>query len=124
MNGKPTKSGPTMSRKVGQRNKAIKVSFIVNEVHEVIGKTNSETVAKLSQLLGYENIVGKFWDSQLSRQQDKTFTVSIGGGYYLNPKFSIRDIQKNIKMLNKKTNYNVRIVEKLKKEIVHEKLIG
>ncbi len=114
MNGKPTENGVSKLRKVSKRNKATKVSFIVNGVHEVNGKTNRETVAKLSQLLGYENIVGKFWDSQLSTQQDKTFTISIGGGYYLNPKFSIRDIRNNINMLNQKTNFNVRVVEKLK----------
>lgn len=99
-----------------ERNKAVSVSFRVNDSCEISGKSNIESVAKLSQMIGYENIVGKFWDSQLSRHMDKTFNVPIGGGYYLNPKFSIRDIRTNIKSLNKKTGLNVKIIERPKRK--------
>ena len=112
MNDKQNVEKKITKRKVNKvRNKKTKITIKINDFLDVTGSSNKEVITKLAQSIGYKNIVGAVWDSQISTLQTKTFEVPIGGGYYLNPKFSIRDIRSNINNINKKKKMNIEIIE-------------
>ena len=93
------------------RNKMTKVSFKLNGNINITGNSNIEVVSRLCSMIGYKNIVGAMWDSQISNVQTELFKVDIGGGYFLNPKFSIRDIRTNISNINKKKDMDIKLIE-------------
>jgi hypothetical protein len=93
------------------RNKMTKVSFKLNGNINITGNSNIEVVSRLCSMIGYKNIVGAMWDSQISKVQTELFKVDIGGGYFLNPKFSIRDIRNNINNINKKKDMDIKLIE-------------
>lgn len=93
------------------RNKMTKVSFKLNGNINITGNSNIEVVSRLCSMIGYKNIVGAVWDSQISNTQTELFKVDIGGGYFLNPKFSIRDIRTNINNINKKKDMDIKLIE-------------
>jgi hypothetical protein len=93
------------------RNKMTKVSFKLNDDMYISGDSNIDVIGRLCCLLGHKNVVGAIWDSQISTTYSEKFCVYIGGGYFLNPKFSIRDIRTNINNINKKKNMDIKIIE-------------
>ena len=78
----------------------------------ICGSTNMESVTDLIRFIGPKNILKAFWPSQISKVKTESINTPVGDGYYINPKFSFRDIQKMVRMINKKTFFNIEIVSK------------
>jgi hypothetical protein len=90
------------------RNPISKVSFNVNGT-KIVGHNNREAMVNLINHLGPKKMDGVIWESQLKKYPYGEVSRPINDGYYLNPKFSFRDIQKVVNQINIKTNNNVRI---------------
>jgi hypothetical protein len=84
------------------------VTFNVNGT-EIRDINNRETMVKLINHIGPKSLDGVIWDSQFKRYPCGEVSIPLKDGYYLNPKFSFRDIKKVINQINIKTNNNVRI---------------
>jgi hypothetical protein len=82
------------------------VSFIVDK-QTIIGKNNRDTVTKLVKHLGPKKLDGVIWNSQFKKVQTKDCDTPVGYGYYLNPKFSLRDIKNLVNQIRLRTEYNV-----------------
>jgi hypothetical protein len=105
-------------KKVGREVKTL-VSFDVNG--KIIRDVNNrETVVKLINYLGPSTLDGVVWESQFKRYPYGEVSRPLNDGYYLNPKFSFRDIKKLIKQINLKTKYNVRIQTNQKHQGLHQ----
>lgn len=81
---------------------------------------NRETMVRLINHLGPETLDGVLWESQFKRYPYGEVSRPLKGGYYLNPKFSFRDIKKLVKQINLKTNYHVRIQTSQQHQSVHQ----
>lgn len=75
----------------------------------ICGDNNRETITDLVRVLGPKNILSAFWPSQISKVRTESINTPVGDGYYICPKFSFRDIQKMVRMINQKTNFAVHI---------------
>jgi hypothetical protein len=91
------------------RNPMTRVSLVVNGTQKITGKNNSEVMVNLIKNLGVKNCVGAIWNSQLSKVPTKLRNVELEDGYYLNPKFSIRDLKSNINNIRKKKGISIDI---------------
>jgi hypothetical protein len=83
--------------------------LVVNGTQKITGKNNSEVMVNLIKNLGVKNCVGAIWNSQLSKVPTKLRNVELEDGYYLNPKFSIRDLKSNINNIRKKKGISIDI---------------
>jgi hypothetical protein len=89
---------------------ASELSFIYKGM-EINGATNKEAMFNLVKAIGPKKLDGVIWKSQLSKEK-KPLHEYVGGGYYFNPKFSLRDTLTTIRMINEKTNLNVQLINK------------
>ena len=65
----------------------------------------------LFKTIGPKKLDGIIWKSQLSKEK-RPLHEYVGGGYYFNSKFSLRDTLTTIRMINEKTNFNVQLINK------------
>lgn len=91
------------------RNKKTKVSFLIDG-KIINGQNNCITVTNMVKHIGPKKLNNVIWKSQLNTVKTDKNYVNVGDGYYLNPKFSIRDIHNIVKQINKKLNKNVTIL--------------
>ena len=86
------------------------LSFIYKGM-EIKGLTNKEAMFNLVKTIGPKKLDGIIWKSQLSKEK-RPLHEYVGGGYYFNSKFSLRDTLTTIRMINEKTNFNVQLINK------------
>ena len=81
--------------------------------HLVIdGNTNKEVMVNLVKHIGPDKLDGIIWRTWLTKSENSDRTEYMGKGYFFNPKFSIRDINKVIRQINKKLNFSFNIIKK------------
>jgi hypothetical protein len=108
------KSTSSIRKPIIERAPLTRVGFTViipnikNTIY-ICRNNNRETITDLVKALGPNNLLGAFWPSQISKIRTELINTPVGDGYYINPKFSFRDIQKMIRIINQKTNFSVHI---------------
>lgn len=76
------------------------------------GRNNQEVMINLVQYIGPTKLEGIIWNMWLNKVSDKNRNQYVGDGYYLNPKFSIRDFTSTVNKINQKLNFSFNIIKK------------
>lgn len=76
------------------------------------GSSNKEVMKNLVTHIGPKRLDGIIWRSSLNKQPNENRTEYVGDGYYLNPKFSLRDFSSTIQSINHHLGLSIQIIKK------------
>jgi hypothetical protein len=88
-----------------------KVKLRIND-HIIDGESNLAVIESLVKYIGPERLDGVFWRSFLNKEPSEDRYVYAGQGYYLNPRFSLRDIGKISRAVKRKLGITINIIKK------------
>lgn len=76
------------------------------------GPSNKDVMVNLVRDIGPDKLYGVIWKCSLNKIKNGDRNVEVGQGYYLNPKFSIRDLNLMISHINSKLNLSIKVIKK------------
>lgn len=76
------------------------------------GVSNKDVMTKLVNHIGPKKLDGILWSAWLNKYESSDRNVYVGDGYFLNPKFSMRDFTTMISKINKELKFSIKIINK------------
>jgi len=97
------------------KSKTTKISFVVtsqtNDILNVSGNSNKNTIVNLVMKIGAKNIY-PFVKGYFNPSPTKYQNIYVGDNLYFRPTISLRDTRKFVNSINKKTKFHVQIITK------------